>query len=246
MLVKVADSVLLAIDEAIEMPLALERLSRSTNYSRNESLPVTAVDSEYDPKAMSLYWSAKTASSMPLIQFLAYYQVIEFYFDRYWKKDTWKAMRKVLEHPRFDPYSDSDIGRLFRAANVNPNPKDRALRPSERVRLKATIQECVTLYDLRSFIVDSEDRQRFFGSNRAKRISRRTISIGDMSSYSLDHREEAAERLSDIRNRIVHAREGQEPLLPSAPEIGDLRHDIDLVEFLARKVLRASASPLRV
>ncbi len=44
----------------------------------------------------------------------------------------------------------------------------------------------------------------------------------------------------EIRCRIVHTKAGydeQEPLFPFDPEVKYLRFDIDLIEFLARKVL---------
>lgn len=244
-LVRIADSVLFAVDEATELPLALERdlKSRKTKYSRQESFPVNAVDSEYDRAAMSLYWSAKAASSMPLIQFLAYYQVLEFYFQRYTQQETWNAMRKVLKHPRFDPRRDDDIGRLFRAANVNPNPRDKKPGRGQLARLTAVIRECVSTAELRSFIADKKARYEFYKCTQPEMLVRKDRLSGDSFSDPLS---KAAKRISDIRNRIVHAEEGQEPLLPSDPEVEDLKYDIELVEYLARRVLRASGQPLQL
>ncbi len=57
-----------------------------------------------------------------------------------------------------------------------------------------------------------------------------------------------AKRIYAIRNRVVRTKvgfEGREPLLPFDPTTRHLRHDIELVEFLARKVLVASSRPLR-
>ena len=57
-----------------------------------------------------------------------------------------------------------------------------------------------------------------------------------------------AKRIYAIRNRVVRTKvgfEGREPLLPFDPTTRYLRHDIELVEFLAHKVLMASSRPLR-
>jgi hypothetical protein len=65
---------------------------------------------------------------------------------------------------------------------------------------------------------------------------------------SSDQRNEVAQRVYEIRNRIVHTKsehDDLDPLLPLDPEVDLLRHDIDLVRFLARKVLGASAKPLK-
>jgi hypothetical protein len=64
-----------------------------------------------------------------------------------------------------------------------------------------------------------------------------------------DHRGAVAKRVYAIRNRIVHTKgayDDQEPLFPFDPEIRHLHHDIDLTEFLARKVLVASSRPLQI
>ena len=56
-----------------------------------------------------------------------------------------------------------------------------------------------------------------------------------------------ADRIYDIRNRVVHAKADHDELgllLPFDPETRLLRHDVELVAFLAREVLSASARPL--
>lgn len=45
--------------------------------SAKEESKLMALKSEYDAEAMEFYWYAKSADNMPLLQFLAYYQVIE-------------------------------------------------------------------------------------------------------------------------------------------------------------------------
>jgi hypothetical protein len=56
---------------------------------------------------------------------------------------------------------------------------------------------------------------------------------------SFDFPKDVATRIYEIRCRIVHTKSGydEEPLLPFDPEIRYLRFDVDLIQFLARKVL---------
>jgi hypothetical protein len=70
-----------------------------------------------------------------------------------------------------------------------------------------------------------------------------------MLDARLDIRRSAAERIYDIRCRIVHAKaefDNEGPILPTDPETQCLGPDIDLVRFLAGKALRKSRRTLRI
>jgi len=60
---------------------------------------------------------------------------------------------------------------------------------------------------------------------------------------------QASQRVYEIRCKIVHTKGSEsgsaaEVILPFSNEAKKLSHDIDLVKFLARKVLIATARPL--
>jgi hypothetical protein len=62
-----------------------------------------------------------------------------------------------------------------------------------------------------------------------------------------DHRNKVAERIYQIRNRIVHTKSEHDelgPLFPFDSEVNVLEHDLALVRFLAQKTLVASARPI--
>lgn len=62
-------------------------------------------------------------------------------------------------------------------------------------------------------------------------------------------RQEVADRMYEIRCRIVHTKgsEGEmELLLPFSTEAKRLGYDIELIEFIARKVIVAASRPLRL
>ena len=177
---------------------------------------------------------------------VSYYQVLEFYFHRYLRRKAEREILNLLEKPPFDLVIDADKSRLLDVIKHRYEGGN-SLGRGERDLLENIIKECVTPYDLRSFIVDNDARYGFYTSTTLpKTVSTHVIPILDMSP---DHRTSAAWRIYDIRCRIVHAKAGYEtqgPLLPSDQETKYLRHDIDLVEFLARKMLKASSRSLQV
>jgi hypothetical protein len=112
--------------------------------------------------------------------------------------------------------------------------------------LKATLQECVDATDLRTFLENDVTTQEFF-KKKTKGLTDHKLPI---ENKTLDLRNDVAERIYDIRCRIVHtkhsAKDGSlELLLPNSPEAQQLGFDIDLLRFLAQKVLIASSSQFK-
>jgi hypothetical protein len=65
--------------------------------------------SDYDRDPISLYWYARGARGMPLLQFLAYYQTLEYYFPAYSQAEARRKIRNILKNPTFRPERDTDV-----------------------------------------------------------------------------------------------------------------------------------------
>src|SRR5690606_16162768 len=68
---------------------------------------------ELDEGPASLYWYARSGAGMPLLQFLAFYPVIEYYFPAYAQEEPRRRIRAVLKDPTFRIERDADIGRVL-------------------------------------------------------------------------------------------------------------------------------------
>jgi hypothetical protein len=245
---RVGNSALFQFDLSFGLPLRLERQGdrfSAFRWPAERSVdPLPPVRFEYDKEAMSLYWHGKAASKLPLLQFLAYYQVLEFYFPVYSQIEAQRTLRNVLKDPTFNPMRDADLARLLEAIKIGS--KGRSFG-NESEQLEATIRHCVTVDDLRTFLISAdESRYRFYTSDDAKKLVKERIPVREESA---DHRSAVASRVYAIRNRIVHSKRGfenQEPLFPFDPRTQYLMHDIELMEFLARRVLIASSRSLQL
>src|SRR5260370_40743784 len=96
------------IDFRFDSPLTLgrgrfplRRLPRSRGTLDEDTQLVYPLFS-YERNPSSLYWHARSASSMPLLQFLAFYQCIDFFFPQYSRQETLARIKNVLKHPAFD------------------------------------------------------------------------------------------------------------------------------------------------
>lgn len=242
-----SNSLFMQIDFRFDSPLSLVRsrspLRRSAK-SRgrlDQDNQLTYPRHSYERTPSSLYWYARSATSMPLLQFLAFYQCIEFFFPQFSRQETIAKIKNVLKDPAFNWTNDSDINTIL---NVTLEGRRGSL-VDERKQLRATLAHCVDGAALHDFLNQTEERKRFFGSDY-KKISDKRIILSDEDGIV----DQTAERMYDVRCKVVHTKnleggEGEEMIIPFSKEADLMIDDVELIKFLARKVLIASSIPIK-
>lgn len=245
---KTSDSIFFQIDLLANVALTISREHRPSRLSRRPSRKANLVTelqypkTEFDEAPLSLYWYGRSAAGMPLLQFLAFYQVIEFYFPIYSKAEAQRKLKAILKDPTFRGDRDADIGRLLSAIHVSRS----GAYGDERSQLRATLMECIDPTALRDFLESEPDRKEFY-SAKVKGNAYQRIPL---ATPSADLRNEVADRIYDIRCKIVHtksdSRDGEvELLLPFSPEAQAISIDVELAQYLAHSVLIAGSMPFR-
>ena len=243
-----SNSLFMQIDFRFDSPLTLGRdrsLPRRLSKSRgrlDEDNQLIYPRFSYERNPSSLYWYARSATSMPLLQFLAFYQCIEFFFPQYSRQEAIAKVKNVLKDPAFDGTKDSYINVILNATLEGR----RGPLLEERKQLAATLKQCVDGAALRDFLNETDERKRYYTSEY-KKISDKRIGTSDDASVV----DQAAERIYDIRCKVVHTKnmdggEGDEMILPFSKEADLLTDDVELIKFLARKVLTSSGAPLKL
>ena len=241
-----SNSLFMQIDFRFDSPLSLVRSRQPRRGARSrgrldQDNQLTYPRHSYERTPSSLYWYARSATSMPLLQFLAFYQCIEFFFPQFSRQETIAKIKNVLKDPAFNWTNDSDINTIL---NVTLEGRRGSLL-DERKQLRATLEHCVDGRALHDFLNQTEERTRYFGSDY-KKISEKRISL----SKEDDVVEQTAERMYDIRCKVVHTKnleggEGEEMIIPFSKEADLMIDDVELIKFLARKVLIASSIPIK-
>ena len=244
LLEKVSNSVLFSIDIERATHIALKRKAQPRRRTR---APGAATDleypkNEYDKSPMALYWYARTAEGMPLLQFLAFYQVIEYYYPAYFSAELGRRIRSIIKQPSFRVDRDLDVAKIVGALKSRGQ-----VNASEREQLKATLKECLSNREVEEYLSSDPDRAKFFQS-KAKGI---TSCLINPQNRQIELPMQVADRVYDIRCKIVHTKgdheEGEiELLLPYSDEAEQLGYDIDLIKFVAQKVLIVSSKSLNI
>jgi len=246
LLKKTSGSVLFQIDLLSDISIGLERERRRSMAARKPPKKVNLANdlqypkTEFDDAPLSLYWYARSASGMPLLQFLAFYQVIEFYFPIYSQAEAQRKLKAILKDPTFRGDRDADIGKLLSSIHITRS----GAYGDERSQIRATLMECVHNEALRQFLESDPERKEFY-SAKSKTSPYHRIPLANPST---DLRGDVAERIYDIRCKIVHmkndSREGEvELLLPFSKEAEQLSLDIELAQFIAQSALIAGSLP---
>jgi hypothetical protein len=246
---KVAGAVFFQLDLLADIPMTLERERRrppgGRGYRRslNEAVNLQYPKTEFDSAPLSLYWYGRSADNMPLLQFLAYYQVIEFYFPIYSQSEAQRKLKLILKDPVFRGDRDTDIARLLAAIHVSRGGGF----GDERSQLRAVVTECIDASDLRNFLDGSDARKEFYTA-KSKGLPYNKIPLANPTA---DLRNDVAERIYDIRCKIVHTKADSRDasvdlLLPFSKDADQLATDIELIQYLARLVLVAGSTPIHV
>ena len=250
---KLANSIFFQIDLAYEIPVNLQVQRENFLERRNKRMrKLMAVDEsatikepkyEYDNEPISLYWYAKESANMPIFQYLAYYQSIEFYFPIYSSYEAKQKIQSLIKDPRFNPNKDSDISKIISTIKMSSGGKSFG---SEREQLKSTISACTNNNEFLDFFKSDEKRFNFYSEHKGKNLSKQKISVKNETS---DFITEVSERIYEIRCRIVHTKSNEgnfEVLLPYSNEVKELSYDIELIEYISRKILISSSRPLKI
>jgi hypothetical protein len=215
---------------------ALDRRPRRRRLREDVQFPFP--NNRYDSEPLSFYRYALSAIGMPLLQYLAFYQTLEFYFPRYSYIQARDIARKILKVPGFSVHSDPDVDRLVVA--IKQHRASDASR-NEREQLAATLEACVLPQPLVEWVSEVEERKGFFTKERESRHVTKCVLQLDKPEKFLSS---LVNRIYDIRCKIVHAKEewgDRDVILPYSEAAAQLSYDIELIRQIAEQVIGVSA-----
>lgn len=193
----------------------------------------------YSTEAMSFYWYGARAVGMPLLQYLAFYQVLEFYFSAFTRRAVVERLRSQIKDPRFDLRNDTAIDGLIEATRAAHAGLKRELD-----QLRHTLEDCIAPEALRDFIRSNDQLAAHLLA--PKSVIRGTSALR-LEADDDELIRDVADRVYRVRNRIVHTKAvgeevGVELLLPTSEESNSMWLEIELVRWLAKRALVHGAS----
>lgn len=192
---------------------------------------------EYDEIPMALYWFAQSSSYSPIFKYFALYQVIEYYYPIYATINAKTKIQNLLKDPKFSVNKDSDILRLLTVVKMNSNGSI----GDEREQLNITLRNVVAGEDIIEYISERTYLSDYYKGKASQKLSEQKLRLND----KLGIMDDIATRIYDIRCSIVHnkASETDNKILPMTKDVELLVNDVELLEFIAKKVIIANSRP---
>lgn len=202
------------------------RFSRARRRQRAEKAryPLTNIR----PEVAALFNFASSATGNPPLSFLSYYQALEYFIPAAIRRSSISSLRREFRDPFFDPSSDDSLLRLLGIA-------ERSATSSEAAQFRTLITGSVRSDSISSFL------EQDWGDHFTKKGPiQGVVHLDPRNQKSI--LEQVADRIYQIRNRIVHAKDDPKygearVLLPESLEADLLWPDVELVRLLATEVV---------
>jgi hypothetical protein len=173
---------------------------------------------------------------MPLLQYLALYQAIEYFFPTFHQRDLIMRVRNQLRDPRIDPTSEEMAKRILGLTQMSDDSAS-----AERVQLRTTLAASIEDSELRNVINNTPNMAEFL----QKKTNLSGVPPISLKNPDVKLVDQLARRSYAIRCRIVHSKDSSsghaEPLLPYSRETSQLAFDLKLIEFACQKVIIAGS-----
>lgn len=239
-------SICFQINIKTDVPIQLcsERKPRDRRVSGEpEETSLSAPKYEYDSEPLSMFWVAENMPEMPLQQYFSYYQAIEFYFTVYSQMDAQRQVRNLLMNPQFNANNDKDLSKVLNVIKYSGSSNSFG---NELSQLRSTLKSCINVDDLRDWFSASKEREEYFDSKPAKKISNVTLKASLPDDDLIDA---ITRRVYETRCRIVHTKGTEsnvEVLYHLSNETSRMKCDIELLQYLCRSVIISNGKPLHV
>jgi hypothetical protein len=190
----------------------------------------------YDENLVRLYQRG-IASADPVVQFLSFYQVLEFHFTTASNADLFKRLGAIIGDPAFRS-TPRYLNRLVHQTLVHKRETD------ETEMLKLVLLEYADESELLEFIERYEEYLGVKIFSKAYHMFGKDVRLTLQAGHVIGS---VARRVKHFRNALVHAAdrfEGLERYIPSKSNEEKLAMETPVVRFLAEKAIIGSGTPL--
>lgn len=234
MIRKITDSFLFQIDRKYNIPLKIVKKSHKNNYESMQPVKNLNFDNlVYEKEAMELYKYANSIRNKPLLQYLSYYQVVEYYFPVYSKRKLINKVENNIIDPKYNIHNKKDLYKIIDYIGRRYNNYTK-----EQQQLKFVINEILDKEEVEEFIKKDKQKKEHFKKDKVSNVK---IDIED--DNLLDN---ISNRIYKLRCKIVHKKENQEYLTPYSKKIKNIYYDISLIRFVAQKALIADSRAVKI
>lgn len=192
------------------------------------------------------YYYQGLASDVPFTQYLAFYHVIEYYFQSISEEEAFQEIENFITRPSFSPYNTKEIKAFY-----------------EKIRKKMRDQREDGVWDeknglmlcLKKYVPDLQKIKNtisILDDTSIEYFSKEEVKFAD-NGKTIDFEESPEviyccirDRIYSVRNSIVHSKEGEKLRYEPFNHDKELSREIPLIQAVAEEVIINSAKPIEI
>lgn len=172
----------------------------------------------------------------PVIEYLSYYHVLEYFFEMVFNDDLINTVRDSLTSPSFSYKRKADIGKLINSIKRSLQIRSETITFSEVEALKLCIERFVSMPDLvEKLNAYDEALLDFYKSNKVEFSSGPEVDLQLPDSAAVS--KTLAKRIYQTRNSLVHSKEGERSKYTPFKDDRALVKEVPLLRFISEMVI---------
>lgn len=143
------------------------------------------------------------SSDDPFVKFIAYYHIMEYFFDDVYSGELIRNVREILLHPGFSVKKPKEINKIINAVQKKTRASRDEFQGTELEALELTIKAFVSLAELKDNLNDwGSDLIEYYRTHEIIFSKGDTFDLNDLGNEKLPKK--IAARIYKTRNALVH------------------------------------------
>lgn len=226
----------------------LYRVQRFRRLRRSRTDELEPPRRRYIPELVYHYQMAISADS-PVLQFLSFYHILEYFFQRVYIDDLLKMIQEEITSPYFSYKRRKDLLQLY--SNIKKRIESEHKNQSESEALVLTLKKFVDIDEIKRLLEEYDPSLTDYYQNHKVEFSN-----GDKIDWTKEKDrilELIAQRIYATRNAIVHSKDmhkSSKGNIKKLPKYIPFKHDkelqkeIPLIRFIAEQIIIRSSDQL--
>lgn len=207
------------------IPMGGRRITNSTSeFTAPKRVYVTELTNQY---YMGL------SSKLPFVQFISYYHVMEYYFEKVYNDDMIKSLQDKISSPRFSIKREQDIKEVIRFVTKKVHDKNERYDINELEALELVLRKYIDISELLNNIPNMAID--YYKTYEVPFSKGDIVDFSDTTNPKLYKK--MAARIYKTRNSIIHSKSGEKAVYSPFKDDEALEKEIPLLRYVAEEII---------
>jgi len=233
------------LDVSVVPVRSFEEFGRATRLGRLRRARVEDIDPPrrtYIPDLV-YYYQMAVASDSPLLQYLSYYHIAEYFFESVFQDELIEKVRTKLTQPDFSYRRKKDIKALIADIARTLRLQGETMTFNEQEALRLTLAKFVPMAELSRRVTEYDpDLVRYYRDTKVPFSNGDAFDLNDQDPVRAVHL--LASRIYKTRNAIVHSKEGERVRYVPFRHDRLLAREVPLLRFTSEIIVTETSSIL--